>query len=309
VTPAWRAATAVCVGLVGASLADAQQVADTSFRPAVGERAFGAGSGPVVAIDAGHRNFHTADGRYRAFAELARRDGYRVRSLAAPFSQASLAGIDVLVIANALHPRNEEDWTLPVRSAFTAVEIDAVRAWVAGGGALLLIADHMPFPGAAADLAAAFGFTLSNGFALDTVQPGAPIVFRRTDGSLAAGAVADGRSPAERVDSVVTFTGEAFRGPPDAMPLLTLRSSVVSLMPDTAWQFSDETPRIAVGGWWQGALAAHGRGRVAVFGEAAMFTAQVAGPERQPMGMNVPAAAQNAQLLLNVLHWMSGLLD
>lgn len=53
---------------------------------------------------------------------------------------------------------------------------------------------------------------------------------------------------------------------------------------------------------------AHGRGRVAVFGEAAMFTAQVTGPERQPMGMNAPGAEQNAQLLLNVLHWLSGLM-
>jgi len=51
-----------------------------------------------------------------------------------------------------------------------------------------------------------------------------------------------------------------------------------------------------------------GRGRVAVFGEAAMFTAQVSGPERRPMGMNTPTAAQNPQFLLNVMHWLAGLL-
>jgi hypothetical protein len=43
-----------------------------------------------------------------------------------------------------------------------------------------------------------------------------------------------------------------------------------------------------------------------VFGEAAMFSAQVAGPQRPPMGMKDPAAPQNAQFLLNVLHWLSG---
>lgn len=301
-------AAAACIALLGTSVAEAQQVADTLFRPPVAAPAFGVGTGPVLAIDAGHRNFHTADGRYRAFAELARRDGYRVRSVAAPFSAASLDGIDVLVIANALHPRNEEEWTLPVHSAFTAAEIDAVRAWVASGGALLLIADHMPFPGAAADLAASFGFALSNGFALDTLRPGVPIVFRRADGSLAAGAITDGRDARERVDSVVTFTGEAFRGPPDAIPLLRLGPSVVSLLPDTAWRFGPDTPRVSASAWWQGAVVAHGRGRVAVFGEAAMFTAQVTGPERQPMGMNAPGAEQNAQLLLNVLHWLSGLM-
>jgi len=48
---------------------------------------------------------------------------------------------------------------------------------------------------------------------------------------------------------------------------------------------------------------------VAVFGEAAMFTAQLAGPARMPMGMNHPLAKQNAQFALNVMHWLSGMLD
>ena len=39
-----------------------------------------------------------------------------------------------------------------------------------------------------------------------------------------------------------------------------------------------------------------------------MFSAQVAGPTRRPMGMNAPGAEQNAQFVLNVLHWASGLL-
>ena len=48
------------------------------------------------------------------------------------------------------------------------------------------------------------------------------------------------------------------------------------------------------------------RGRVAAFGEAAMFSAQLGGPESLPMGMNAPEAGQNAQFLLNVFHWLSG---
>ena len=39
-----------------------------------------------------------------------------------------------------------------------------------------------------------------------------------------------------------------------------------------------------------------------------MFSAQVSGNPRRPMGMNAPVAAQNPQFLLNVLHWLSGLL-
>jgi len=48
----------------------------------------------------------------------------------------------------------------------------------------------------------------------------------------------------------------------------------------------------------------YGKGRVVIFGEAAMFTAQLQGPDRRPMGMNQPTAKQNPQFLLNVIHWL-----
>jgi hypothetical protein len=51
-----------------------------------------------------------------------------------------------------------------------------------------------------------------------------------------------------------------------------------------------------------------GEGRVAMFGEAAMFTAQLRS-DGSKMGMNAPYAEQNYKFLLNVSHWLSGLLD
>ncbi len=39
-----------------------------------------------------------------------------------------------------------------------------------------------------------------------------------------------------------------------------------------------------------------------------MFSAQVSGAERRPMGMNMPTARGNPQLLLNIMHWLTGLL-
>jgi hypothetical protein len=44
-----------------------------------------------------------------------------------------------------------------------------------------------------------------------------------------------------------------------------------------------------------------------MLGEAAMLSAQIAGPQRQPMGMNVPGS-DNKQLALNIMHWLSGAL-
>jgi hypothetical protein len=79
-------------------------------------------------------------------------------------------------------------------------------------------------------------------------------------------------------------------------------------MAERAWTWDQSTPRVPVGGWSQGAVMRAGEGRVAVFGEAAMFTAQLRGPDRVPMGMNAPYAAGNHKFLLNVSHWLSGLL-
>ena len=56
--------------------------------------------------------------------------------------------VDILVIANA-GTDAESSWELPTPSAFTDDEIDVVVRWVADGGALFLIADHMPAAGAA----------------------------------------------------------------------------------------------------------------------------------------------------------------
>lgn len=299
------------LGLTLPSLAGAQQLGDTTYRPEVERPAYAPGAGPTVAIDEAHHEYHTLEGRYAPFARLLRADGYVVTANRAPFTRDSLAHIDILVIANALAAENTEGrWYLPTPSAFTDDEIEAVHGWVEDGGSLLLIADHMPFPGAAERLAAAFGLLFQNGFALSPDPTAAgPLIFRRSDGSLAEGPITDGRGPDERVDSVATFTGQAFRAAPDApvRPLLVVHTPVELLLPEEAWVFSQyRTPRVSAAGMLQGAVVTVGHGRVAAFGEAAMFTAQRAGPRALPMGMNHPAAAENARLVLNVLHWLSG---
>lgn len=288
--------------------AGGQQVADTAYRPPIQRPAYAAGSGPTVAVDAAHHDFHTMDGRYWSFASLLERDGYRVRSNDQPLSAASLRTMDVLVIANAMHEQSARGFApLPSLPAFTDQEIAAVEAWVADGGSLLLIADHMPIAGHAESLAAAFGVRFHNGFVFGNDSQGL-ITFRRSDGSLAASEVTDGAARSERIDSVTSFTGQGFRLDPglDAEPLLTILPGYTLYLPTVAWQFSDSTPRISAAYLLQGALVRHGRGRLAVFGEAAMFSAQLAGPQGAPMGMNHPVAGQNYRFVLNVLHWLSG---
>ena len=284
-----------------------QQVADMDFAPRVSPAAFREGEGPRVAIDEAHFNFHTADGRYAPFAALLRRDGFAVAPLREKFSRAALANVDVLVIANALNERNVESWALPTPSAFAADEIAAVRDWVEQGGALLLIADHMPFGGAAADLGRAFGLEFSNGYATAPASANGWFVFDRASGGLRDHPIVRGRNEAEAVASVTTFMGQAFTLA-SGTNLFVLPAGAVVALPEAAAQFTPATPRAPAAGHLQGATLTVGEGRVAAFGEAAMFSAQVAGPDRVRAGMNAPGAEQNAQFVLNVLHWLAGLL-
>jgi hypothetical protein len=281
-----------------------QQLGDSIFSPELHRPAFEAGGGPRVVVDGAHENFHTLSGRFGAFARLLRADGFVVEGHDSEFTTESLRGVGLLVIANALNAVNQSSWTLPTPSAFTLDEVEALRAWVEQGGALLLLADHMPFPGAAADLGAAFGFEFSNGFAMDPSGQG-NLTFRQADGSLSRHLITEGMTPGESIDSIAAFTGQAFRSPPAATDLLVMPMGWVSLEPTTAWEFDDDTPRVDVDGWSQGSVLEYGRGRLAVFGEAAMFTAQRTGPDRAPMGMNSPHAHRNPQFVANLVRWLT----
>jgi hypothetical protein len=318
----------ICIVSIAAALLHApldlsgQQLPDREFRPPVPDPAYAAGSGPRLCLDEAHHNFHTLDDRFWAFGDLARRDGYRVAPLRNAFTLAALTVCDLLVISNAQpNARPWNTYPLPTPSAFSTEEISVVRDWVRDGGRLLLIADHMPLAGAAAPLAAAFGASFTNGFAypgasdaqIEAARGGgssSPTLFRPDSGTLASHAIVEGRNAGERVTQVRSFTGQAFRWDvPDAQPIMILPADFVSLEPLIAWQFKTDTPVRRVGGWWQGATRRVGTGRVALFGEAAMFSAQIAGADRRPMGMNAPMAEQNAQFTLNVLHWLTDLIE
>jgi hypothetical protein len=284
-----------------------QQIADTTFNPIVKNPAYKVDQGPTIFIDEAHNNFHTMSGRYQGFAKLLLKDGYQLKPFREKFTKVGLEKGKILVISNALHERNIEDWSLPTPSAFTEAEIKAVNQWVKSGGSLFLIADHMPFPGAAADLAASFGFKFYNGFALDTTKRGGIDMFYRIKGTVKDNAITNGSNKTDRIDSVGTFTGSAFEILKNADPILVFNSNFKMLMPQEAWKFTDETPRFPLEGFSQIAYLKYGKGRIVVSGEAAMFTAQQAGG--RSMGMNSPGVPQNQQFLLNVIHWLDGEID
>lgn len=314
---------ALCVLLAGAFLAitPAQQMADPDFHAGVAHPAY-TDHHPVLLIDQAHNNFHTAEGRYKPFADLLRSDGYDVREGKDKFSSKSLRGVDVLVIANAL---GEDATDTSSGPAFTPPECDEVRDWVRGGGALLLISDHTPFGAAADDLAREFGVEMGKGFVMDPAHSQGNLtflVYSRENGLLGDHPITRGRSDTEKVDRVVAFTGQSLSVPQGAAVLMRIADGAYEAPSRKDVQaagagLNGSGPHEPLaqhgkpaGGRAQGLAMHFGKGRVAMFGEAAMFSAQlIKSPNGGEVrfGMNLPGT-DDRQFLLNTLHWLSGAL-
>jgi hypothetical protein len=302
-----RLATAIAIIinlLLSPTLLSAQQRPDPEFNTAVEQPAF-TKNFPRVLFDEAHNNFHTATGRYKPFADLIGNDGYHIVRNRKPFVRTALDTFKILVIANALGAEEMDDDGAE-RSAFTEEECDAVRDWVKSGGALLLIADHAPFGGAAESLGKRFQIDMSKGYTLDaanSLSPEAPstLLFSRENKLLLDHPITRGRNDKELIKRVYTFTGQSLKGPKDSFAFMILGDSAQD-KPDR------DSPTIAsAAGRAQGIALKFGKGRVVVMGEAAMLSAQLAGQEDRPMGMNVPGS-DNRQLALNIMHWLSGIL-
>ncbi|HLJ10396.1 MAG TPA: hypothetical protein VKU82_04370 [Planctomycetaceae bacterium] len=136
------------------------QRADPDFDVSIARPAY-TSKHPSVLFDEAHDNFHTASGRYKAFADLITNDGYRVVPNKEAFTPERLAGHAVLIIANATARSGGG------KSAFTQGECDSVQNWVKAGGSLLIITDHEPFGSASDDLGKRFDVEMSLRVAVD----------------------------------------------------------------------------------------------------------------------------------------------
>ena len=260
-------------------------------------------SSPVVAVDSAHYNFHTVEGRYKPFAKVLEADGLTVIDFNKRFSRVSLNEVDILVVANAVNEKNRQNWDLPNFPAFSREEVESVYHWVNNGGALILIADHMPWPAAMSDLAEIFGFGFINGY-VEIVNKQEQFFDRQSQSILRSPVTpADGENV---VDVIQGFLGQGFTIPPQAQPVLQFTQPSINWMPSKSWAIEDDTPSQSAIGLYQGAIMEFGKGKVAVFGEAGMFTAQVvkSDDESWAMGMNSPSAKDNQQLLLNIVRWL-----
>jgi hypothetical protein len=255
---------------------------------------------PRVLFDEAHFNFHTTDGRYKPFAEVIANDGFKVIPNKQKFTKDVLSKAEILIIANALGA-DGMGANGASNSAFTEAECDAVRDWVREGGSMLLITDHAPFGSAAQALANRFGVDMSKGYTSDPSNSEGgetSLVFTRKNKLLGDHPIMKGRDDSEKINRIQTFTGQSLKGPAGSVAILKLGDTAVD-------EGDDGNPRSAAGRA-QGIAFPFGKGRVVVMGEAAELSAQLIGNER--FGMNVPGL-DNRQMALNIMHWLSGLLE
>lgn len=273
----------------------AQPSVDTSFVATDHQPSY-IGRRPKALFDEGHNELHTLDAGYAPFAKLLGADGLVVEASVDVTPLLGDSSIRLLIVANPRGQGSNRSGT-----AFNAAEISSIEKWVKSGGSLLLVADHMPFAGAVHDLASAFGVTYHNGFVgiSDSLWP--PNVFRTSNTTLVQGCFEKGYA----IDSAATYTGSAFDLPPGACPVLTFEEGERMRFPTVPWQFTLLDSTMALTHSVQGGVFGHGKGRVACFGEAAAFTAQVVDDGATKVGLNDPEYGQgNRHLLLNVIHYL-----
>ena len=91
-----------------------------------------------------------------------RRDGYVVERAQDALTLERLSHCLALMIADAHPPASRND-----PPTFSTEEIVRLYDWVVGGRSLFVITDHMPDPGAIAELAVAFEIEVNNGYVLN----------------------------------------------------------------------------------------------------------------------------------------------
>lgn len=285
---------------------------DPSFDTSVAKPAYDSDH-PRVVFDEGHREGHTSGGSYYPLAELLRNDGCDVGKISGEVTEKRLSHCDVLVVACAQGENATKDGP-----AFSPAECAAIEKWVGSGGALLLVTDTFPFGAAVEPLAKAFGVEMTLGLTADAIQydrfdtDDTRLEFSRANYLLASHPITEGRSAEERVQRVVTFTGQSVRGPRGSTLFLRHGASATTREAharvdakgsegQVVVEYGAEKP---VEGWGQGLAMAYGRGRVVVLGDAEVLSAQLAGTKK--IGMNA-GNNDDRQLALNIVHWLSGL--
>jgi len=310
---------------------------DDNFSPRLEKPAFQK-DGPLVFLDEAHGNNHFN----KAFAKLIAADGFQVASSADELTFERLASTKILVIMNAgmFMPRKWHDAPSPL---FSNREAAAIRDWIAAGGSLLF-ASGSAREEAGQMLLERIGVQFYQTYIVDRElsmppspsSPCAGVRFSREKNTLGDHHILNGRSEAERLDSVCFNGVHGIRKAPENAVTLVHYSEKALLIPQDALlerRLAEEAKDLGVKGKTETAVATSplitnspvpkspvamafnlGKGRVAVIGSGSAISAVTI--KRDPPGGAAPIVQKvglgegdNEKFTLNVMHWLAGLLD
>jgi hypothetical protein len=304
----WQLLLAVaCAGLfaTGQALAQRAQEPDRGWTYANTAPAWPQGQGPLIAFSR-QQSVFIANELHAPLAMLARGDGFRT----ADVESIDPGEAQLLVLINP-YMQNWRDFpAMDPPSAFSDAEIETVRKWVEAGGSLLILADHAPLGGGASKLAVAFGFSFLNGHVAEdrSAEAGYAHVmleFRPGKGLAANHPITDGATGRQPIRKFQAFGGQAFIPAANATTLLAIPQGWSAYLTYDMRRELRSAPKIDASGMAQGAAMEYGKGRIAVFGEAGGFSAQLIRGE-EPVGFNTALGSENPEFVLAVLRWLVG---
>jgi len=309
---------------------------DESYSPGIKEPAYEK-DGPVVLVDAGHRNFAWQHGIFR----LLTADGYQAKGLNGQFTFDALQQATVLVVAGPGVMRSRKDLESP-QPLFTEVEAATLHDWVPGGGRLVLAGSKEEI----AVLLRRFDVEFSRGVVSDeklvspkSAQEDRDYKLDAGNGGLSQDGIINGRRPEEQVkavllDSIATAivktpanarpllrcSGNAMTYEPDSLQVRELKAVVAAsvtagkIPPDAASSPAPAQRKTPVPHVPLAIAFAFGKGRVVVVPNSMMFTAmirrEVINGKKAETGRQIGLTeADNQQFALNIMHWLSGLID
>ncbi|MFZ4715193.1 MAG: hypothetical protein ACOYL6_15835 [Bacteriovoracaceae bacterium] len=261
---------------------------------------------PKICFDEGHNNLAVDQGFYSPVLELLESDGYQIIHIKEKFTHEILKGCNTIYISAVRGHSDYSNKELSNKSAFTHLEIQNIKKWVKSGGSLLLMTDHKPMSNAAGDLLLQFGIvgSLNNVRNEDFKVPpfSDPGIFYISDNLMnQESPIVKGRNEDERLKKIFFFYGQALKGPKDADVFLRFgaNSKIGGLY---------DEPVIPINDYPAAAIAIKfGKGRVASFGDATVFTSKLDLWQNEKTGINRDGS-DNVQMALNVFHWLSGIL-
>jgi hypothetical protein len=293
----------------------AQQINDSSFNTIVAQPAYKTVA-PRVLIDAAHFNlFSSFTNRIEPLTKLLKADGYELDTATMRFSKNLLSDHEIVVILTAQGASPESDSTF--FSAFTDSEVDALYSWIKNGGSLLFGLDHSPYNYAGQKLLKRLGVGISFGVVEDSVYSEAGIekgpdtrratlVFSMENGLLGNHPIISGRNSDELIKKIAISSGQSLKPPKGGSVILKLSSTAynggVGFLP---------AYRKPLGTYNASAVAfTLGAGRVVITADCSMWTAQLVTLNNSWVEFGMARKdLDNRQFVLNVMHWLSHLIN